>query len=93
MAGLNTAFSTGSKHKLANGSVIQTAGAVHLNIHPSGQPSVSTQIAALRRLLLEPIAGELGAWFDKIRKVNFSVYRPFILPGLTLALLDREKSR
>ncbi|TFK91320.1 composite domain of metallo-dependent hydrolase [Polyporus arcularius HHB13444] len=68
LTGLNTAFSTGSKHKLEHGAVIQSAGAVHVSVHPSGKPSVSTQIAALRRLLLEPISGELGFWFDKIRK-------------------------
>ncbi|KAI0692924.1 composite domain of metallo-dependent hydrolase [Cerioporus squamosus] len=68
LAGLNAAFSTGSKHKLEHGAIVQSAGAVHVSIHPSGKPSVSTKIAVLRRLLLEPTSGELGTWFDKIRK-------------------------
>ncbi|RPD56488.1 composite domain of metallo-dependent hydrolase [Lentinus tigrinus ALCF2SS1-7] len=68
MRGLNVAFSTRSSHKLEDGAIIHSAGAVHVSIHPSGKPSVSTQVAALRRLLLLPTTGELGAWFDKIRK-------------------------
>ena len=70
LAGLNTAFATGAKHKLDDGAVVQSAGAVHISIHPAGTPSVSTQIAALRHLLLNQTEGESGMWFEKIRKVQ-----------------------
>ena len=70
LAGLNTAFATGAKHKLDDGAVVQSAGAVHISIHPAGTPSVSTQIAALRHLLLNQTEGESGMWFEKIRKVH-----------------------
>ncbi|TFK91321.1 composite domain of metallo-dependent hydrolase [Polyporus arcularius HHB13444] len=68
LAGLNTAFATGAKHKLDDGAIVQSAGAVHVSIHPVGTPSVSTQIAALRHLLLNQTDGESGKWFEKIRK-------------------------
>ena len=70
LAGLNTAFATGAKHKLDDGAVVQSAGAVHVSIHPAGIPSVSTQIAALRHLLLSHTESESGKWFEKIRKVR-----------------------
>ena len=69
-AGLNTVFATGAKHKLDDGAVVQSAGAVHVSIHPAGIPSVSTQIAALRHLLLSHTESESGKWFEKIRKVR-----------------------
>ncbi|KAI0639278.1 carbohydrate esterase family 9 protein [Trametes polyzona] len=68
LAGLNTAFSTVARHKLEPGAVIQEAGGLHVSIHPVGIPSVSTQIAALRRLLLGENTGELKHAVDKIRK-------------------------
>ncbi|RPD56487.1 composite domain of metallo-dependent hydrolase [Lentinus tigrinus ALCF2SS1-7] len=68
LVGLNTAFATGAKHKLDDGAIVQSAGAVHVSIHPAGTPSVSTQIAALRYLLLNQTEGEAGKWFEKIRK-------------------------
>lgn len=43
---------------------------MHVAIHPMGVPSVSTQIAALRRLLLYPSEGEAGVWFDKVKNVS-----------------------
>ena len=70
LQGLSTAFSIGAAHKLEKGAIVQTGGAVHISIHPVGKPSVSTQIAALRRLLLHQTPGELGRWFEKIRKVR-----------------------
>ncbi|KAI0746218.1 composite domain of metallo-dependent hydrolase [Daedaleopsis nitida] len=67
LAGLNTAFSTGARHKLAEGAIVYEAGAVHIAIHQVGSPSVSTQIAALRALLLGEASGDLQAWFGKIK--------------------------
>lgn len=52
--GFGVAFSTGVAHRLENGSIIQDLTALHVGIGHvggSGAPSISTQIAALRRLL------------------------------------------
>ncbi len=70
LAGLNTAFSTGARHKLEMGALVQEAGAVHVAIHPIGSPSVSTQIAALRHLLLGETSGDVKEWFKKIKRVR-----------------------
>ncbi|OJT07354.1 hypothetical protein TRAPUB_1790 [Trametes pubescens] len=67
LSGVSTAFSLAAPHKLADGAIVQESGAVHVAIHPMGVPSVSTQIAALRRLLLHPSEGEAGVWFDKVK--------------------------
>ena len=70
LAGLNTAFSTGARHKLVQGALVQDAGAVHAAIHQVGSPSVSTQIAALRNLLLGETRGDVKEWFGKIKAVR-----------------------
>lgn len=70
LAGLSTAFLTGAKHKLQDGAIVQHSGTVHVSVHPTGSPSVSTQIAALRYLLLTQTDGELGKAFEIIRKVR-----------------------
>lgn len=72
-AGLGTWFSTGAKHKLAQGAVVQEATALHVTVRHFGgrTPSVSTQIAVLRRLLLE--GGKEGATerlFGDVSKVS-----------------------
>ncbi|KAI0670026.1 carbohydrate esterase family 9 protein [Trametes maxima] len=67
LAGLNTAFSTAARHRLEKGALVQEAGGLHIAIHPTGTPSVSTQIAALRHLLLGKTTGELGLWVGKIK--------------------------
>ncbi|KAI1784449.1 composite domain of metallo-dependent hydrolase [Ganoderma leucocontextum] len=69
LSGLGAAFSLAAPHKLAEGAVVQRAGAVHVAIHRGEPQSVSTQIAALRRLLLlDRTEGDLGAWFAKVRQ-------------------------
>ncbi|TFK44771.1 hypothetical protein BDQ12DRAFT_673545 [Crucibulum laeve] len=65
-AGLGTSFSLGASHKLEDGSVIQAVTAVHVSIRHLSKPSVSTQIAALRRLLTGPQNGAAGQWFKKV---------------------------
>ncbi|TFY72584.1 hypothetical protein EVG20_g397 [Dentipellis fragilis] len=50
-AGLATLFSTGARHKLEEGAIIQEVTALHVAISHFGVPSVSTQIATLRKLL------------------------------------------
>ncbi|KAH9898533.1 carbohydrate esterase family 9 protein [Cubamyces lactineus] len=68
LSGLNTAFSTAGRHKLEEGALIQEVGGLHVSIHPRGKPSVSTQIAALRRILLGPTTGDLRHWVNKIKE-------------------------
>ncbi|KAJ8494882.1 hypothetical protein ONZ51_g2001 [Trametes cubensis] len=68
LAGLNTAFSTAGRHKLEEGALVQEVGGLHVSIHPRGKPSVSTQIAALRSILLGKTTGELGHWVNKVRE-------------------------
>lgn len=66
LGGLSVAFSLGARHKLEKGAVVQDVAAVHVTIGRSmGLPSVSTQIATLRRYLLHP-SGESGKWFEKV---------------------------
>ncbi|KAG5648919.1 hypothetical protein DXG03_000268 [Asterophora parasitica] len=72
ISGLSVAFRTGSAHVMERGSIIQDIAALHIHI---GRPnpligegiSVSTQIAALRRLLFgwETQDKETGYWFRK----------------------------
>ncbi|KAI0297178.1 carbohydrate esterase family 9 protein [Russula brevipes] len=51
--GLGTSFSTGAEHKLGDGAVIQEVTALHVSVgHFASRPSISTQIAVLRNLLL-----------------------------------------
>src|ERR1700730_2801542 len=51
--GLGTSFSTSAAHKLADSAVIQEITALHVSVgHFASRPSISTQIAALRNLLL-----------------------------------------
>ncbi|KAN0129749.1 carbohydrate esterase family 9 protein [Lactarius tabidus] len=53
-SGLGTSFSTGATHKLDNGAVTQEITALHVSVgHFGRKPSISTQIAVLRGLLLK----------------------------------------
>lgn len=70
-AGLSTSFYTGALHKLEEGAVVQDVNAVHVTVrHFGGTPSISTQIAVLRKLLLEPGNGDVGKWFKDVSEVN-----------------------
>ena len=69
LAGLSTAFNTGQLHHLAKGAVVQDVAALHVLID-SSNPSVSTQIAALRNLLQGGGKGELAARFEEVVQVN-----------------------
>lgn len=69
LSGLSTVFTTGTMHKLQRGAVVQDVAALHIAIG-AGSPSVSTQVAALRRLLLGDGHGGLAtAHFDDVVKV------------------------
>ncbi|OAX43328.1 composite domain of metallo-dependent hydrolase [Rhizopogon vinicolor AM-OR11-026] len=66
IAGLSTVFSTGAAHRLENGAVIQDVAALHVQIgHSNKGPSVSTQIAALRNMLL---GDETSSRFSEVAK-------------------------
>lgn len=73
LSGLGTAFTTGAFHKLSNGAVLQDETALHVAIGASTSPSVSTQIALLRRLLSGEGKGDLGKAFEKVVKVSFRI--------------------
>ncbi|KAJ7178858.1 hypothetical protein C8R43DRAFT_871685 [Mycena crocata] len=62
--GLSVFFSLGSRHKLEKGAVLQEVAAVHISIKPRFATSVSTQIATLRRLLLETSKSKEEAGFQ-----------------------------
>ncbi|EIN11387.1 carbohydrate esterase family 9 protein [Punctularia strigosozonata HHB-11173 SS5] len=69
--GLGTAFSLGAGHKLEEGAVLQDIAALHVAINngyvfEADGPSVSTQIATLRRLLFGHGEGDLGARFQEV---------------------------
>ncbi|KZT28940.1 carbohydrate esterase family 9 protein [Neolentinus lepideus HHB14362 ss-1] len=67
LSGLSVAFSTGAGHKLEQGAVVQDVAALHVSIrHGGAAPSVSTQIAALRKLLKGEGKGELEHWFKRV---------------------------
>lgn len=68
--GLSAVFSTGSAHKLEDGALIQNVAALHVGISLESSMSVSTQIAALRRLLMSGGEGDLGIQFKKVIKVR-----------------------
>ena len=71
LSGLSTSFSTGARHKLAEGAIVQDENALHVSIKHFGSPSVSTQISTLRRLLLHPDENTvIGTWFKKIAEVR-----------------------
>ena len=69
LAGLSAVFSTGARLD----EFAQDVAALHVTVqYYGGAPSVSTQIAALRKLLNGSGHGELGLWFEKVAKVSFN---------------------
>ncbi|KZV83009.1 hypothetical protein EXIGLDRAFT_729044 [Exidia glandulosa HHB12029] len=65
IGGLSVAFSTGAAHKLEDGAIRKGITALHVSLAHVGQPSVSTQIALLRRLLKGHGTGDVKEYFDK----------------------------
>jgi len=94
--GLGTSFSTGAAHKLADGAVIQQVTALHVSVgHFSSRPSISTQIAALRALLLAlpdgSITGASNPFTDVARGVIPIVVEAHSADVIaTLILLKKE---
>lgn len=66
-SGLSTVFSLGALHIMEQRAVIRDVAGFHVSIrHFGGQPSVSSQVGALRRFLLEPSKDESAEWFQHI---------------------------
>ncbi|KAF6761161.1 amidohydrolase [Ephemerocybe angulata] len=65
--GLGVHFSTGASSRLEGGAVIQEITAVHVAVRHFGKPSISTQVAALRRLLQGKADGAAGHYFGLVR--------------------------
>lgn len=75
LAGLGVAFSTGARHKLEHGAVVQSATALHVHVGPAQGTSVSTQIATLRRLLID---GTKRGAFRRVAQVrNYGIWAEF----------------
>jgi hypothetical protein len=79
---VSTTFRTGAANALERGALVNELTALHVTVAraapfagrfaPVTSPSVSEQIAALRRLLLggEGTGTETGAWFRKAAEVS-----------------------
>lgn len=67
-SGLGVSFSLNANHKLEDGAIIKDVTGVHVSLRHFSKPSVSAQMAALRRLLLGPSNGASGHWFAKVTK-------------------------
>lgn len=81
VSGLSTTFRTGAAHAMERGAVVQDVVALHValardSIFPGQGVSVSTQMAALRRLLYgwESKDTETGLWFKRAAEVFLSMY-------------------
>jgi hypothetical protein len=76
ISGLSTTFRTGSAHAMQRGAIVQDVAALHIVMgkpNPSlGEVGVSTQLAALRRLLYgwETQDRETGHWFRQAAEVR-----------------------
>lgn len=76
ISGLSVAFRTGAAHSMQRGAIIQDIAALHVVVghsYPITRGfSVSTQVAALRRLLYgwESADQETGTWFKKAAEVS-----------------------
>jgi hypothetical protein len=66
LQGLGTAFDVGAPHALSAGAIVQDETSLHISLHSGMRASVSTQIAALRRLLFDDDASR--PW-TRVRKV------------------------
>lgn len=83
--GLGTSFNLGAENKLEFGAVIHETTALHISVRHFGtQPSVSTQIAVLRQLLLSGASAaetstasneRIGAFADVARVGHSTVDR------------------
>lgn len=101
--GLGTSFNLGAENKLESGAVIQETTALHVSVrHFGAQPSVSTQIAVLRQLLLSGASAtktsaaassteRIGAFAD-VAKVGHSMLT-VKLPAISDILCPAKRAR
>ncbi|KAJ7746634.1 hypothetical protein B0H16DRAFT_1556562 [Mycena metata] len=66
--GLSVSFSLGSRNKLEKGAVLQEIAGIHVSLSLELPSSVSTQIATLRRLLLQPPKDEHGLELQQVSR-------------------------
>ena len=76
-SGVGTTFSLGVTHKLEQGAVIQEVTGVHVSVRHFSKLSVSTQIAALRKLLLGSQQNSAGGWFKRVTAVCLIILKQF----------------
>ena len=69
IGGLSAAFSLGALHGLETGAVVKDVVTLHVTLAHGDAPSVSTEIAALRKYILHPPSGEAARWVESLRKV------------------------
>ena len=69
-SGLSAAFSLGAAHALEQGALVSDVAALHVSFEHGDVPSVSTEIAAVRHVLLHPPHGEGGKWYAKVAEVR-----------------------
>lgn len=97
IAGLSVTFRTGSAHALESGAIVKEVTAIHLVVgrqapySSTAWVSVSTQIATLRRLLLnaEPTNTETGKWFKKAAQVG--ILNLMLVPMLNVCRISRGR--
>lgn len=68
LSGLGVLFSTGARNRLEDGGIIQDVTSVHVTVQRAGNPSISSQIGTLRRLLLGKGSGEVKHYFEDVVK-------------------------
>ncbi|KAF5323787.1 hypothetical protein D9619_012926 [Psilocybe cf. subviscida] len=91
--GVSAAFSLGAPHALANGAIQQSETALHISLsYNSPKVSVSTQVAALRRLLLADDKDEDNAWTRGDMTLVVSVENADIMATLLSLKAEYEES-
>lgn len=68
ITGISAAFSTGSLNGLEEGAILQNEVALHIKVSQRSSVSVSTQVAALRKLLFDHHT-EHAEVVEKVKKV------------------------
>lgn len=68
-SGLGTVLSLGVTHKVDKGAIIREVTGVHVSVRHFSKISISTQITALRKLLLDPQENSAGDWFKRVTAV------------------------
>ena len=69
-SGIGATFSLGVTHKLEQGAIFQEVTGVHVSVRHFSKLSISTQIAALRKLLLDSRQNSADGWFKRVTTVR-----------------------